>query len=439
MSGQPSATTGRWTSLTLTNPGLIRWTFLPDSDNPNKYRLSRIANRVGRSLQINRDASHRLTSITDDSATPLNLLTFAYGAGTITITDPTALREVQLTIGTAGSTPVLSAVSQVSAPGGPYAGLWQYNYTVMGSNLLLSQVGIIDPNGLGGIISHMVGYNPNNSVSQLTDANGNTRAYTFNGGSTDVAVRDSTNTLSQQWTQKIGSLNETAGSTDAANNGSSVAFADPDNPYRPTSATNRNSQTVTYGYDAYGNVMTESETINGNPLLTTYGYRYDLDPQGVLTSVQEGSRTATTMTYYDGTTSVVDPLGSGITYVQARGLLQSISTPQPGTVGGGTVTTTYAYTPLGNVWYQSDPAPNSATGVVLTKYHYTDDPDYGLAGIAERVGMPLVMEVYDATKVRKSHMHYRYDAAGRKTALIDALGNRTDYYFNSANQPIKVY
>ena len=129
---------------------------------------------------------------------------------------------------------------------------------------------------------------------------------------------------------------------------------------------------------------------------------------GRLTSVQEGSKPATTITYYE-----------------PSGLVNTVTGAAPNN-GAGTITTTYTFDSLGNVLTIVAPG-NNATTTITTTLNYTTDGGYSQSA---KIGQPLT--VTD----NLSHVtHLRYDSQGRVTSATDALGNETDFSYNLIGQP----
>jgi RHS repeat-associated protein len=182
-------------------------------------------------------------------------------------------------------------------------------------------------------------------------------------------------------------------------------------PYKPTSITDKHG-TTQYTWDSNANLLT-STTASG--VTTTYNFSYSSFALGELTSVvQKGSngqqKTATLLAYYE-----------------PSGLVHTLSTPTPGTVGGSQVVTTYTYDSLGNVLTIQTPGNNGAS-TITTTLNYTTD---GAFTQADAVGQPLTV-----TDNLGKVTHLRYDAQGNIASVIDALSNEWDYSYNIANQPL---
>ncbi|HLK58437.1 MAG TPA: RHS repeat-associated core domain-containing protein [Chthonomonadaceae bacterium] len=417
VTGVPAQNPGQWQSVTITFKDQSTITFAPDANNPDHYLLSRMTNPIGHSITLNRDAANgsRLTSITNDAVPQLALLSFTYqGAYLSTLTDVYG-RQVQFSFGPAAGTTCLTSVSQIGS-GVQFQTQWQYGYTAFGGGPLLSSVGVPDPSGSGNISTHPILYDGSGRVSSLIDANGNQRAYAYNGGSTQVLVTDPNGNSVETWGQNLGNLGTDIGSTDANNQTDSAAY-DPILQYYPISVTNKNNQTATAAYDNAGNLLTVMGPLRldqNASLITSFLYDYSQFSLGRVSEVATTGKLSTLYTYYP------------------NGLVQTIQSPDPSGMSLR-VTTTYTYTQLGNIATVTVPAPNNQLGATVTyTYNYTFDP-LGNVIRTEALGEPLTV-----TDPMGNMTHFRYDAYGNLTSVIDALGNETDYVYNIADQCVQV-
>ncbi|HET6382389.1 MAG TPA: RHS repeat-associated core domain-containing protein, partial [Armatimonadota bacterium] len=116
------------------------------------------------------------------------------------------------------------------------------------------------------------------------------------------------------------------------------------------------------------------------------------------------------------------------TYYEPSGLIHTMVSPLPGTVGGTqTVTTTYNWDALGNLTSIVAPGNNSAT-TITTTLGYTTDGGYNQP---EALGEPITI-----TDNLGKTSHRRFDSRGNQIAAIDALGNEIDRTVNLADQPV---
>jgi RHS repeat-associated protein len=182
---------------------------------------------------------------------------------------------------------------------------------------------------------------------------------------------------------------------------------------------NSSAQPTQYTWDKYGNLKTITSP---RGTTTTNTISYTNFALGELTSVQEGTKSATTFAYFE-----------------PSGLLETITSPLPGTTGSAsTVQYSYTYDSLGNVLTITTPAANNTTGATITyTLNYTSDPGnstYGIGSYSQSaaIGQPLTI-----TDNLGKVTHFRYDSQRNLTEFIDAIGNETDQSYNIANQALQ--
>ena len=399
ISGSP---TGTWQSITVTWKDQTKWKFTQHSGTT--YALNQITNRTGQSLTFNWNSVRALTQVSDAGSSAV-LLTLAYAAnGKLSTATDVYNRQVSYSFTAASATTpaTLQSVSQVVTSGtaSPPA-RWTYAYT-SDKGQQLSTITVPSPTGTGNSTA-TINYNSIGKVTSLVDANGNQRFYTYNAGNTQIQVKDAANNVALSWTQKFNASGLDTGITDAASHSTTIAYNDSANPFKPTSVTDRNGHVTAYTYDSFGNVL----TVTTPRFTTTYTWSYTNSPLGRLMSIQEGSKPATTATYYE-----------------PSGLVNTVTRSEPNN-GAGTTTTTYTYDSLGNLLSVVAPGNNAATSITTT-LNYTTDGTYSQTA---KIGQPLTITD------NLSHVtHLRYDTQGRVTSITDALGNQTDFSYNLAGQ-----
>ncbi|HXE91368.1 MAG TPA: RHS repeat-associated core domain-containing protein [Terriglobales bacterium] len=159
-----------------------------------------------------------------------------------------------------------------------------------------------------------------------------------------------------------------------------------------TSSTDALGRVTSFTYDAWGNVLSKSQVVNGQTL--TWSYTYNGFGQ-VLTAT--------------------DPLGNTTTNTyDVKGNLLSTTTPSPDGSAPGS-TTSFLYDALGQLTRVTDPLGHQ------TNITYTT------AG--------LIATVTDANDQVTS---FEYDARGNRTAVVDALSNRTTFTYDSRNRLTRI-
>jgi len=402
VSGVAGTPTGTWQSITVTWKDQTKWklTLLSGST----YPLTQLTNRMGQSLNFSWNTNRALTQVTD-AATSNALLTLSYGSygKLVTATDIYG-RQISYLFSPVNNTAesMLQTVSQVVSSGTPNPPAhWSYTYA-SDKGGQLNTITVPSPTGTGNSTA-TINYDSVGRISSLVDANGNQRVYTYNSGTTQVQVKDASNNVTLSWTQKFNAANLNTGITDAATHSSTVAYVDSANPLKPTSGTDRNGHVTSYTYDSFGNVLTATSPRN---VTTTDTWDYTNFALGRLTSIQQGSKPATTISYFE-----------------PSGLVQSITRPAPN--GSGTTTTSFTYDNLGSVLTVTGPGNNAATQITTTLNYTTDGTYTQLA----KVGQPITV-----TDNLGHIIHLRYDSQGRITSSTDALGNETDFSYNLIGQ-----
>jgi RHS repeat-associated protein len=401
--------------------------------NSLMFALAQQADSLGNGLNfwytpdnLTKSAFPLLTAVTDavSGSTLLTVSRAADGTGNITGVHDCYGRSVYYHTDTYASflngTIVYRELDQVSliVPTGTQSPplRYLYGYTNLpndvGSQALvpfLTSITVPSPTGTG-TSTATITYDPNTLlVTRLTDANGfRTDISEVNANQTKVSRRDPQGNTVYEYT--VGFNNDMSTTSVTDGNGTvikSEAYSDPNNPYRPSSITDGNGRVTQLWWDAYGNLL---QSRSPRLVDTVYTWDYSVWPLGRLMAVQEGSKTSTTLTYYE-----------------PSGLIQTINTPLPGTSGTGQrVTTTITWDTLRNPLTITTPG-NNAASTLTTTLNYTTDGGYSQPAA---VGQPLTI-----TNHLGKVWHARYDSRGNRTAAWDPLGYRTDTTFNLADQP----
>lgn len=351
----------------------------------------------------------------------------------------------------------LDHVSQLVPTGtGTAPDRYIYGYQNVGYGYsFLHTISVPNPSGQTAMSTATINYdNGDGFVTSLVDANGNTTSFTSvavsnsttggggNPGSSSapsgtLTTTPATGTNYTQVTVANGAISYSyVGGCDMNMSGalmtdgtgritsSKVFSASSADPYRPTSQTDGNGNTSQYVYDTFGNLHQKT---NPRGIVTNYTYAF---PSGQVSGVvnsavatgagfglgekvseQEGTKTATQYTYYE-----------------PSGLIKSISSPVPGTVGSGQqVTSSFTYDGLGNFLTITTPGNNAVASNVLT-FNYTTDGSYTQSAA---IGQALTI-TNNLGKVQ----HQRFDPRRNRISKVDELGNETDVQYNIADQPV---
>jgi len=370
------------------------------------WTLQRINDSSGNALlTLNYDVNGHLSSIADRYSRSVSYQygNFPYSAGGNGSGNWTEMTHVSQIVPTGTTTPP----DRYAYGYGP-----AYNF----SNEYwpaLNAISVPSPTGTGtstARIEYAVG---TTWVSALVDANGNRREYTnvFGSSATQVTVKqkNADGTFTTNYTYTAGydtNMSSTTATNGAGNTPSTRAYADANDPYKPSSITDASGHVTQFTWDIYGNLQTLTTPRN---TVITQNWDYATFALGRLMSSQFGTKISNTYTYYE-----------------PSGLSNTISQPSPGHTGDGVhVSSTFTYNSLGSTLSAVTPG-NNATATILTTTNYTTDGGYTQAAAK---GQPLTI-----TNNLGKVSHRRYDALGNVNSVKDALGNETNYTYNIANQ-----
>jgi RHS repeat-associated protein len=216
-------------------------------------------------------------------------------------------------------------------------------------------------------------------------------------------------------------------------------------------ATNGNGQTLSALLEAFGRLtqVTSPRTVDLDGIATNLGTKYTYEsafPHRLL-SVQTGAIQQSDGSFYPGGGNTKGATrfayyGAGDPSGSPAGLLKSVTSPRPGTVGGAeTVETVYQYTSLGSVRSISLPPPDPSGTPAVYQYEYTiSEADYVRA--SEVLGEPVRIIDPNGHAVRIRYDDYDSGAGapnrGNIVAIIDADGHQTDFEYNAPGQLTRV-
>jgi RHS repeat-associated protein len=474
-------TGGAWQSLTMTFKDRSVWTFTPNTAG-TVYFLKQITNVAGHYIALDRDYTNggRIENISNDAGTPLLVWSYSGLPSVITIQDqePMSADQRQVDLGFNSTTGQLDQVTQLVATG---TGLpsspdnitkWIYGYQSVSSLYYLDSVGEPDPNAGSGFQSTpifttaTVDYNTAGPVPVATDivddegADTDVAYYgTFEPDSIVSIINPSSlgsgTILSYTQYFQPSNLGDT-GFTDANNNTASYVFGASNNPYVQTQGTDRDGKVSSAAMnDAYGNVANTEDPRQAQTILgydTTdfphIGQVNSVQDENVLenpivTGIPQITLQSSTIGYYATT-------GTGA----VAGMVSSVTSPLPGTVGGSSsVTTTYTYTSLGDPSVVTAPGPNSTvaaagmtnTTYTTTTYSYASTEALGeptsvaISGTGNSTQPPYASSLSVPSSYNSVTYDYSYDDKGNQSTFTDAApGGTTTYYYNIADQVIEI-
>ena len=283
-------------------------------------------------------------------------------------------------------------------------------------------------------------YDANNNRLTERDALGNTTQYTYNSGNqvltiTDALGRVTTNTYDAQanLTATIDALGKTTTYTYDAR-GLRTAMTDPlgnVTAYEYDASGNLTKQTdglghvTTSTYDANGNRLTESktQTTAGGPQTVLTQYQYDAQNRLTQTTFADGGTTRTVYNSIGKPATTIDQLGRHTAYEYD--------------LMGRLTKTTFPDTTMESATYdaEGDRITSVDRGNRTTSYAYdalkrlvqTTFADNATAGTIYDAGG----EVTAVTDGRGNVTHYAYDDAGRRASVTDALTHVTTFAYDA--------
>jgi RHS repeat-associated protein len=259
-------------------------------------------------------------------------------------------------------------------------------------------------------------------VTDVTDALGNSRAteYNANGNVTTYTPTSAasggtpyTNGYSSDGRNNLTSAALPTGAT------STFAYADPDNLYAPSRYTSPQGNTITYDYDAAGNLASVSDPAQGTNSMQRNSdgnvtsmtdpngntTRYSYNSKGELTGIDHpGPRGDETLEYDDlsRVVAVIDGKNQRTAYTyDSMDRVMTVTAP-------GNLTVTYVYDAAGNRTSRGDATGTTTT--VLDRLNRVTGENLSVGGSTS----------------------YAYDPVGNLTSLTD-LGGTVTYTYNPVN------
>lgn len=313
-----------------------------------------------------------------------------------------------------------------------------------------------DPTGLK-LISHFT-YNGNGRMQSQADPAGNVITYTYNSVGYLETFADP---LHNQYHVDYNGLGRVSQRTDPLGNVTIMAYNA--NGYM-TSEENFDAQgnllrKREFTYDENGNRLTESlfRTVDGIPTThtTTFGYNQInllvsvTDPLGNVMRIEYdeiGLKTALIDARDNRTEFSYDNVGRLIRTDYADGTFETITYDENGNVGqrrdqDGDVTR-YEYDELnrlvktimpGGATYETVYSPGGRVMAEIDAEENRIDFEYDAVGRLVKTLYPPIFDVTQGQMVRPEILQ-EYDDVGNFTAMVDALGNRTEYLYDRARR-----
>ncbi len=263
-----------------------------------------------------------------------------------------------------------------------------------------------------------INYDPSTEcVTSVVDGNGITSSYTFLDASgnptpvpsnyTRVTVTDLQGNVVHAHTVGYDrNFNQTSDTDGRGVVVSTIVYANPNSPNKPSSVADAAGRTTRMTWDAYGNPLT-STSPRGTVVTSTWDYsQFALgEMKQTQVSCPSGSLPATVYAYYEPT-----------------GLPQSVTGPAASGSGVSRVTSSFTYNQYGDVLTSSGPG-NDAAQTITASFDYGSSP---------AVGEPLTV----TDNLGKSS-HLTYTPMGLVQSTTDAIGNQSSVVYNIANQAIQ--
>jgi RHS repeat-associated protein len=247
-------------------------------------------------------------------------------------------------------------------------------------------------------------YDPEHSIQVIKDALGNATTYEYDARGNTVTKVDSLGGIKKRTYDED---NRVLTQTDTDGNTTIYSY---DNSGNLTSITDPLGNTKAYIFNKFGEVTTEIDSL-GN--VTNYDYD------------SRGNRLVLTNALGNTIRYTFDQVGNPITLVDANGNTTQFQYDGHGnlsrTVDALGHETTYIYDAKGNQLSQTTTVPSSG-GLKTTTQTWKYDTNNHVTSITDVDGNVTLME---------------YDASGNQTAVIDYLGRRTEYTYNSEGKLIK--
>ena len=301
-------------------------------------------------------------------------------------------------------------------------------------------------------------YDPANSQQTVKDVLGNPTTYVYDPRGNVVTELDAVGKVTKRsYDASNNVLSETIVTDESGPNGWTTSYTY-DGKNNQLSRTNALGDSEYYSYNNFGQLVSRTDALGnttqyvfdsrGNVTSKTdaagNAIKYTYSRSGNVLSIEEGANDITRYSYdiFGNRTSKTDALGNTTTYTYDKNGNQLIRTMQMTTPTGiRTLTTTSTYDSANNVTSILDAEGN------LTRYEY--DANNNQTAIVDALGRRTEMRYDDKNKLVETilpddtpndltdnpRIKATYDAAGNRTSITDADGRTTAYTQDALNRP----
>lgn len=367
-------------------------------------RLLSLADRYNSQATLAYDAAGKLVSLTDPFGRVLSFTTNA-GGQVVSISD---------TLGTIANY-VYGGMNQLLSVTYSDNSAFQFSYD---ADFRLTSVS----DALGNLVeAHTYDSQGRALTSQK---HGGVELYTFDYvGDTQTDVTDAlghTTSFTIDKSKGRNVVTRVEGFCDCGGGSSQVQTWDYDSQLNLTAATNALNHTFTYTYDANGNPLTETDTTG------TITFTYNEFGEVLTETDQLNGVTTNTYDAQGNPLTTTNALGKTTSFsYDARGLLLTVTDAR------GKVTS-FAYDSSGNIITKTDALGHAAQFAYDARSRLTAATNalgHTTSLAYDGVGRPAQVIQADG-----SIISYEYDLGGRRTAMVDAKGNRNTFAYDGANR-----
>lgn len=388
-------------------------------------RINKITDPISRTVQLGYDSNNNLNSLTD-----LNGKTTSFGYGSnhllTSVTDPDShATSIFYQSGGNRLDHITDALNTTT----------YYAYYSPGASQCTSQIPTLPCTVVTDANSHttIYGYS-GQEVQAVVDGNGNLEQKSY---TPDANVSQYTDPLSDKtvFNFDVGNTNNLLSITDGNGAKTTLGYTNT-NPYLPTTLTDAQNHTLTYGYDSNGNLTSATDTTSGGTGTST-SYTYNTSVAfgsflyGTLTKATDGDGNSTSYGYDSvgnlKTVTPPSPLGSESITVDGASRVTKV-------VDGNGVTVAFTYDNMDRL------KKITYNGGSAISYVYNDDGDQ--TSVSDNTGTTNFSYDKDNRLLTKTlpnsaQLTVSYDPVGNIQTYTDS-GGTVNYDYDNANRVTKV-